>query len=432
MKRLSTLVAAVVLVGSAGLTVATAAPGVAGASTNVSRSLRGAYQPYLGASGIQSEGLPHLTDFGGNVMTHVKVYGVEWGSGAYASPISASSPPSIADFFTQVTNSSYLDMLSEYSVAGQIVGRGTWNGMTQVSPAHGNTGTIDDTTDIQPDLAAQLGSALPAPDSNTLYVLFFPPSATDITAPGGIDTATNTCGYHSTFVSNSVNVRYVVIPDQGTSACSGLLQYMSLQDMFTEVASHELIESITDPDVGLATNAAPPLSWYDLYVPPAGAEIADICQLWGDPDGLVSGYVVAAGWSNLQGQCATSGPKRTISVGNASMAEGNSGTHYLKVPVTLSGNSTQTVTVHYTLSGGTARGAAAYSAGVDYKNTGGVVTFSPGALTGKTGILANIAIPVYGDKTKEANETIGVHLATPSLPYVIARASGVATITNDD
>jgi len=359
-------------------------------------------------------------------MKNVKVYGVEWGSGTYAAPITASSAPSVADFFTQVTNSSYLDTLSEYSVNGEIIGRGTWNGMTQITPAHGNSGTLDDATDIEPDLASAIGSSLPAPDANTLYVVFFPSEVTDITM-GSIDTATNTCAYHNTFVSNSQNIRYVVLPDQGTSAC----QDATLAGL-TSVASHELIESITDPDVGLVSDWGPPLTWYDQDVPPNGAEIADICQLWGDPGGVVSGYMVAAGWSDLQARCTITGPKRTISVGNATMAEGNSGVHNLKVPVTLSGNSTQTVTVHYTLSGGSAKGGSAFKTGIDYKNTGGVVTFTPAAATGKTATVGYISIPVYGDKTKEANETIGVHLATPSLPYVISHASAVATITNDD
>jgi len=423
MNRVRSLLAVGMVAGVAALTLASAP---AGAGTTPPVNFRGALRPHA-AGGVQPMGLPRLTDFGGNVMTHVKVYGVEWGSGTYAAPITASSAPSMADFYTKVTNSSYLDMLSEYSVAGQMIGRGTWNGMTTITPAHGNSGTLDDETDIQPDLAAEIGSSLPTPDANTLCVLFFPSEVTDITSTGGVDTATNTCAYHNTFVNNSLNVRYVVLPDQATAACQD-----GSQDALTSAASHELIESITDPDVGLVTDWGPPLSWYDPLPPPAGAEIADICQTFGDPDGSVSGYAVAAGWSNLQAQCATSGPVRSISVGNATMSEGNSGVHYLKVPVTLSGNSTITVTVRYTLSGGTARGGSAFKTGIDYKNTGGVVTFSVNAAYGKTSTVNYISIPVYGDKTKEANETIGVHLATPSLPYVISHASATATIKNDD
>ena len=426
MNRFRTLFAVVLLAGSTGLTLAASSPTGAGTTPHLARGLRGAYQPHLGAGDMRPQGLPHLTDFGGNVMKHVHVYGVEWGSGSYAAPIDASSPPSIADFFTKVTNSSYLDTLSEYSVAGQTIGRGTWNGMTSVTPAHGNTGVLDDATDIEPDLAAQIGSTLPAPDANTLYVLFFPPTVTDITL-GSVDTATNTCAYHNTFVSNSQTIRYVVMPDQATVACAdGSL------NLLTAVTSHELIESITDPEVGLVTDWGPPLSWYDANVPPNGAEIADICQLWGDQGGVVAGYDVSAGWSNLQGQCTISGPTRTISVGDASMNEGNSGTHNMLVPVTLSGTSTASVTVHYSLSGGTAKGASAYKSGIDYKNTGGIVTFTPSATTGRTPTVRYISVPVYGDTSKEGNETLGIHLSAPSLPWVISRVSGAGTIKNDD
>ena len=42
----------------------------------------------------------------------------------------------------------------------------------------------------------------------------------------------------------------------------------------TTVASHELVETTTDPEVGLANDLAAPLAWYDQ----AGGEIGDLCN----------------------------------------------------------------------------------------------------------------------------------------------------------
>ena len=110
---------------------------------------------------------------------------------------------------------------------------------------------------------------------------------------------------------------------------------------FTAVAAHELVESITDPDVGLGT-----LGWYDSD----NGEISDICE--DDPSGfsgVVEGYTVVSNWSNEAHSCVLSGLPRTISVGGGAILEGDSDTRTLQIPVTLSQPSHFTVTVHYSL-----------------------------------------------------------------------------------
>lgn len=108
-----------------------------------------------------------------------------------------------------------------------------------------------------------------------------------------------------------------------------------------------------------------------------------------------------------------------LAIGNASQAEGNSGTTSFSFPVTLSAPSEQVVTVAYATSNGSA------IAGSDYGATSGTLTFAPGT-TSQT-----ITVPVTGDITNESDETFTVTLSAPSNA-TISSATGAGTIVNDD
>jgi hypothetical protein len=112
----------------------------------------------------------------------------------------------------------------------------------------------------------------------------------------------------------------------------------------------------------------------------------------------------------------------TISIQTtASVVEGNGGSKTVTLTVTLSAASASTVTVGYATANGTA------TAGSDYQATSGTLTFAPGVTT------QTISITIYGDKTKEPNETFTVTLSNPTNA-TIASGAGTATvtITNDD
>src|SRR5262249_38609488 len=87
--------------------------------------------------------------------------------------------------------------------------------------------------------------------------------------------------------------------------------------------------------------------------------------------------------------------------------------------VTLTPASSQTVTVAYGTSDGTA------TAGSDYTTTTGTLTFTPGATT------RTIVVPVLGDTIDEANETFFVNLSTP-VNATISTAQGTGTIVDND
>ncbi|MDC7717522.1 DUF4347 domain-containing protein, partial [Vogesella sp. DC21W] len=108
-----------------------------------------------------------------------------------------------------------------------------------------------------------------------------------------------------------------------------------------------------------------------------------------------------------------------ISIADASVTEGNSGTSTLSFTVSLSAASGKTVSVNYASSNGTA------TAGVDYTAASGTLTFAPGE-TSKT-----ITLNVTGDTTQESNETVNVTLTSPSNG-TLTDASAVGTILDDE
>src|SRR5690349_11086016 len=91
-----------------------------------------------------------------------------------------------------------------------------------------------------------------------------------------------------------------------------------------------------------------------------------------------------------------------LSIGNASVTEGDSGTTTAQFSVGLSAASDFTVQVHSATANGTA------TAGSDYSAASGTLTFAPGE-TSKP-----LDISVDGDTLVEPNETFTVTLDTPS------------------
>lgn len=109
----------------------------------------------------------------------------------------------------------------------------------------------------------------------------------------------------------------------------------------------------------------------------------------------------------------------SISIGNATVTEGNSGITPANFTVTLSSPSQQTVTVQYATNDGTGK------AGTDYVGNAGTLTFTPGEVS-KT-----VTVLIAGDVLNEPDETFTVTLAIPTNA-VIANGVGTGTIVNDD
>jgi ELWxxDGT repeat protein len=108
-----------------------------------------------------------------------------------------------------------------------------------------------------------------------------------------------------------------------------------------------------------------------------------------------------------------------LQVHDVSIPEGNAGSSNAAFAVSVFPGSTQTVTVDFATSNGSA------TAGSDYTGVTGTLTFAPGAAT-KT-----VNVPVAGDTTPEGNETLFLNLSNPVNAF-LSDAQGVATILEDD
>lgn len=239
-----------------------------------------------------------LKYYGGKVIAKAKVVQVIYGTGTYMSGISGSGSGTMAGFYSAVLSSSYMDMLTQYNTSGLSIGHGTFASTVQITPSSSrNKSTITD-ANIQAEIAAQISAGkLPAPDANTIYMVNFP-KGKKITMGGSSSCAGGGfCAYHNTFKSGSSEIFYGVLPDmEAGSGCDSGCGSGSAFENQTSVASHELIETITDPEIGLATDIAAPIAWYnDMY-----GEIGDICN---GLEGSITGYTVQKEWSNSASAC---------------------------------------------------------------------------------------------------------------------------------
>jgi uncharacterized repeat protein (TIGR01451 family) len=112
-------------------------------------------------------------------------------------------------------------------------------------------------------------------------------------------------------------------------------------------------------------------------------------------------------------------PTINLTIADASVVEGNAGVSNLVFLVSLFPRTSNTVTVSYSTTGGSAL------AGVDFLSTNGVVTF----LAGETNKF--ITVRAIGDTENESNETFTVNLFSP-VNATIADGLAVGTIVNDD
>jgi len=108
-----------------------------------------------------------------------------------------------------------------------------------------------------------------------------------------------------------------------------------------------------------------------------------------------------------------------VTAATVQVKEGNSGIKLAQILFKLSAASGQWITFSFASADGTA------TAGSDYASTSGTFTFLPGMTTEKLSVI------VYGDTTKEPNESFFVNLSNP-VNVVLGTQSVKGTIVNDD
>src|SRR5207253_6738058 len=105
-----------------------------------------------------------------------------------------------------------------------------------------------------------------------------------------------------------------------------------------------------------------------------------------------------------------------VNIGDSSVYEGDSGTTFMYFTVWLSAPSTETVTVDFYTTDGTA------TAGSDYLATNGTLTFAPGEMS------KVIWVEIQGDTVYEGDEDFYVVLASSSSNSLIQQAWGTGSI----
>ena len=206
--------------------------------------------------------------YGGPVISTTKVVVVLWGPKVPKGTTSIVKP-----FFKALTNSTYVDQMSQYSTVGitgvngdpgtnQTIARGGFRGKFVITPVNKNTNLTD--ADVQTELEGQISAKnLPKADLNTLYMIYFP--AGIVITLDGLRSCASFGAYHEAVSSNVTpkNIFYGVMPDCGYNPAQ-----------MTSVSSHEFAEATTDAIPTPGSNPAFPQAWNTSD----GYEIGDLCE----------------------------------------------------------------------------------------------------------------------------------------------------------
>ena len=251
-------------------------------------------------------GTSHYTPSTGPVVHNVQLDVIYWSN-------QVQSQAAITGFYDVATNSPYLDWMAQYAAS-----RGSLHAQVVDSNA---PGVIDD-AGIQARLGTLIGGNPGlATTANTVYMLHFPPGMTikhdgqtlcepssgGCGGPGNPCPNSTSCGYHGKFNHAGQQVTYSVIPDMTSGMCNQVCE-TALSNPFdktTMVASHELIEAITDPNLTILG----PNEVADLCENTGNAgDLTGVLTVGGNPSRSVS-YQVAKGWSNQDNKCIAVSPR---------------------------------------------------------------------------------------------------------------------------
>ena len=236
---------------------------------------------------------PEMRNFGGRVLSSPRIVTVTFAG------IDAALRAELRAFDDAVTATPWWSTV----MAGYGVGAGAGGGYAELPNTLSGTNTTDD--QMKALLAASIASgALPAPTDQTIYVVYAPSDALI-----DLDATSQSCsafaGYHhsgsATVDGAKERFLYAIVDD--CVGATGTAQ--QVKDNLTYIASHEIAEVATDPDV----NSDAPGAWYmtpgnDAWISTNGGENADLCggQSWHE-----AGWLVTKVW-NLDAVRASKAP----------------------------------------------------------------------------------------------------------------------------
>ena len=232
------------------------------------------------AGAVPAPGSTRFVDHGGPILHAAQIHLLYWGSAWTATGASSPTPDQITAAFRSVVTGSYLAGLAEYRGIRPAVLRGST--VVTTSQPHGGFGDED----VSDFLDAQLDAGVvPAPDldNQTLYIVVVPVGV----SAGGDSSAF--VGEHYYYARHGQRIPFAWTADSGSLAAA------------TWIMSHELVESLTDPQGSAILGVA------GTCHQSGWCEIADIC-----PDtAVVNGVAVDPYWSERAGACLAPDPAST-------------------------------------------------------------------------------------------------------------------------
>jgi hypothetical protein len=226
--------------------------------------------------------MPRILNDGGTLLDKAQIVTVTWTSDPNEKALEA--------FGDAIGTSAYWKQASEYGIGDAT------SVHVEVSDAPAGAMTEDELdTFVADHVAAAPGNGWPENTAQTAYVIYTPASM-QITSSGASDCET-TDGYHDeTSTKTIAHIVYAVVLE----ACHETTDVVAFS---TETASHEMIESATDPhtqsDLGWTGFDADHLAW-DIWQEQQD-EIADACEYNTDADyqeAAPFAYGVQRFWSN--------------------------------------------------------------------------------------------------------------------------------------
>jgi hypothetical protein len=243
-----------------------------GRPSQVREASRGRSAARLRVERLEDRQVPTVLYYGGNLLTHVEAQALYLGNQWSNVPANAAQTTTVDAFLKDLTGGAYMQALSN---AGYGVGTGTASAGAVDNTALAVNSIISDSY-IQTRVQADISSGLvQAPDANRLYVVYVEPNVAVNLGFGQGTTQQGILGYHGAFggrdaSGHAMTIRYAVVAyPGGTVGNSTLPEASTAVDQLTDVASHEVAEAATDPDVNYAQ-----LGWYD----PRRGEIGDITE----------------------------------------------------------------------------------------------------------------------------------------------------------
>lgn len=250
-----------------------------------------------------------LTYHGGDLVQHVSVFVIFWGAEWQTDPEHQAAAASLRSMFQQLAASEYGCSWREFALPGSPLGAGSYAGDEIIASAPVAPGQELDDAAIQARIVTEVQAHRAPALSDDMFYAVVPAKGVPVNAGGetGCGGSNFTfCGYHDSFTSGGNRVRYTVLPypcSSGGGTCFIDAQE-SVGRALQAVGSHELAETVTDPD-------QPPVAlggWFDDHT---GDENADVCASDACVVDLPVGvdvFAVNSLYSNLGGDCVASAP----------------------------------------------------------------------------------------------------------------------------